>query len=112
MWFDHPIIYNSVLITCMLAIAIYWDKNYPLLKQPIQRAIADNFTHGAIGAISWSLVALNIMTLPITLQQISIEIILCGSIASFIDLDHFVAAGSFYLKVSKTSACKKSNFNR
>lgn len=60
------------------------------------RAVVDNFSHGMVGAMSWAMVVLVIP--PCSLRQLA-EVILCGLLASLLDVDHFIAARSFELKV-------------
>ncbi|XP_033624605.1 transmembrane protein 267-like [Asterias rubens] len=59
------------------------------------RAVVDNFSHGMVGAMSWAMVVLVIP--PCSLRQLA-EVILCGLLASLLDVDHFIAARSFELK--------------
>ena len=60
------------------------------------RAIFDNLTHGIVGGFSWILVLL-LSKKPLTPNIYSI--VYSVVISSFIDLDHFVAAKSWNLRV-------------
>ena len=74
------------------------------------RAVVDNFSHGMVGAMSWAMVVLVIP--PCSLRQLA-EVILCGLLASLLDVDHFIAARSFELKVKGLFFCQtavKSGF--
>lgn len=75
------------------------------------RALADSGTHGAVGAISWLIVLIGskawqeqevlLLLNPFasfTSNRLVCEVVACGMVALFIDIDHFIAAGSFDLK--------------
>jgi hypothetical protein len=72
------------------------------------RAVVDNLTHGAIGLLTWHIVTAHLADLSFT-ARLS-EVMLCGLLASAIDLDHFAAARSFRIQVQQTLA-KKLNTN-
>ncbi len=59
-------------------------------------AVVDNFSHGLVGVVSWAVVVVAIPSC--SLRQLA-EVILCGLLASLLDVDHFIAARSFELKV-------------
>jgi hypothetical protein len=61
------------------------------------RAVADNFTHGTIGLLTWHIVTAHLADISFT-SQLS-EVLLCGLLASAIDLDHFAVARSFRIQV-------------
>ncbi|CAH1801409.1 unnamed protein product [Owenia fusiformis] len=58
------------------------------------KALADSATHGAIGALSWAVC----VDLDFRNNYKVLECILAGFLSCAIDLDHFIAAGSFQLK--------------
>ena len=64
---------------------------------PYIGAVADNAAHGIIAFFSWCIVC------EIHTRKHLIDGILCGIIACAIDLDHFIAAKSFKLKVRDTN---------
>lgn len=61
------------------------------------RALSDNMVHGIIGLWSWAIV------IGLKKKSDFTEVILAGFLSSVIDMDHFILAGSFSLKVSKIS---------
>uniref|UniRef100_A0A2R5L8R3 Transmembrane protein 267 n=1 Tax=Ornithodoros turicata TaxID=34597 RepID=A0A2R5L8R3_9ACAR len=60
---------------------------------PAVRAVWDNSTHGLVGVICWMLTCGNFPCLAVWKESL-----LCGLIACSVDVDHFIAAGSFKLK--------------
>ena len=75
-------------------------------------ALADTSIHGAIGALSWSMV---VVVLQLTTQLsasrdsgnsqhlywiIIRDVVICGALSAGIDLDHVIAARSLSIKVS------------
>ncbi|KAK9884916.1 hypothetical protein WA026_009153 [Henosepilachna vigintioctopunctata] len=61
------------------------------------KAIVDNSTHFLIGGISWLIVCIN-TTFVLNHSGCLFQILLCGVIASIIDVDHFLSAKSLSLK--------------
>jgi hypothetical protein len=61
------------------------------------RAFVDNVTHGAIGLLSWHIVAAHLQDLSLSMRVC--QVVFCGLIASAVDLDHFAAARSFRIQV-------------
>jgi hypothetical protein len=70
-----------------------------ILLEDVQ-AVADNLTHGAIGLLTWHIVTSHLAKLSL-IVRIS-EVMLCGLLASAIDLDHFAAARSLRIQVQQT----------
>lgn len=62
------------------------------------RLIMDNGVHGAIAALSWLIV---VDYHSVSLNRTFYEVLLCGSLGSLIDLDHFIEARSFHFKVNR-----------
>ena len=58
-----------------------------------RRALIDNLAHGVIAVTSWFIVV------GVQTRKDIVEGIFCGIMASAIDIDHFIAAGSLNLKV-------------
>lgn len=61
------------------------------------RLVLDNGIHGLIAAFSWLIIT------DCQYELISrnlIEVLLCGCLGALIDLDHFIEARSFYIKVN------------
>jgi hypothetical protein len=74
------------------------------------RAVADNLTHGTIGLLTWHIVSTHLADLSFTARLC--EVLLCGLLASAIDLDHFAAARSFRIQVQQTHdlPCHKTEY--
>ena len=66
-------------------------------KNNVLRSITDNTAHGTVALVSWCAV---VGVDAIDNKKDVIETILCTVIACAIDLDHFISAKSFRLKVS------------
>ena len=62
------------------------------------QALADSATHGAVGMMSWAVVVMPGLS-PARWTQC----VLCGVLASVLDVDHFLQARSLQLKVSRPS---------
>jgi len=60
------------------------------------RALSDSAVHAAVASVAWLAVTADQLTL-FTLMQSG----LCGLLSSAVDLDHFIAAGSLSLGVSR-----------
>ncbi len=58
--------------------------------------LADNLTHGIVGLWSWAIAKYK---LGQSVKQYVMEVMVCGIAASAVDVDHFIAAQSFYMKV-------------
>lgn len=61
------------------------------------RAFVDNMTHGAIGLLSWHIVTGHLGELSLSMRVCAV--VLCGLMASAVDLDHFAAAKSLRIQV-------------
>ena len=82
--------YAVLGVTCFVAdllIFVYRDDVLP-------RVLIDNLSHGIIAAISWLVVS------GIERRRDVLEAVVCGLMASSLDVDHFVMAGSLSLSVS------------
>ena len=62
------------------------------------KAALDNVAHALVGGWSWANVIL-LMAEPFSALRV-LQVACCTCMASAIDLDHFIAAGSISLKVS------------
>ncbi|KAF2892997.1 hypothetical protein ILUMI_13173 [Ignelater luminosus] len=94
----HEIIFgiHIYLVTLLILVAIIGDYVVQYSKLHIYKAFFDNITHAIIGGLSWLIVCLYFKNrYPL---HTLFEIALCTITASFIDLDHFIAARSFNLK--------------
>lgn len=86
-----------VIITSLIGIASYVGDRLLQDKSEVIRALSDNFTHATVGGLTWSLIL--ILSKKSIFNNIS-SVVLCFLIASFVDVDHFLAAGSWKLHVS------------
>lgn len=84
----------SVIIA---AVALIGDKNSENQPNRLAAAFCDNLTHALIGAFTWIGMCVAKTSHPTLLYFI--EIAVCGMFSSLMDLDHFLAAKSFHLKV-------------
>ncbi|XP_030763914.1 transmembrane protein 267 [Sitophilus oryzae] len=100
MYFWKAIFGLNIYLTCTLSftavIGDYLTLNFS--DSPIVKAALDNGTHFIIGGFSWFIFYLNSDKIDCSLRQIVAEIFLCALMSSLIDLDHFIAAKSFFLK--------------
>lgn len=78
-------------------ISFLGDKGLQNGKTEIVRALSDNITHAAVGGISWTLVV--VLARKSIFENFS-RILACFLMASLIDVDHFIAAGSWDINVS------------
>ncbi|EEB13699.1 conserved hypothetical protein [Pediculus humanus corporis] len=90
---DKKKIFLSLSIAML---ALVGDKNSENQNNRLVAAICDNSTHGLIGAFTWIGMFISKTSNP-SIGFIA-EILLCGMFSSLMDLDHFVAAKSFYLR--------------
>ncbi|OXB76758.1 UNVERIFIED_CONTAM: hypothetical protein H355_007033 [Colinus virginianus] len=67
------------------------------------RAFSDNAVHGILGMWSWAIV------IGLRKKSDFTEVTLAGFLASVIDVDHFLLAGSLSLKVSEWIGCPESS---
>jgi len=73
------------------------------------RAVIDNGTHLLVGSLSW-LLTLKLHPSNTSVTQLLSETLGAGLVSSLIDLDHFMAAGSFNLKAA-TSLTQRPFFH-
>ncbi|XP_021937357.1 transmembrane protein 267 isoform X1 [Zootermopsis nevadensis] len=88
---------RTVATLCVGLVALLGDHVVAQNSLPrVVRAVADNFTHGAVGLLSWHIVTVHLADLSVTARLW--EVLLCGLLASAIDLDHFAAARSLRIE--------------
>jgi len=68
-------------------------------KWALVRALSDNATHGVVGGLSWWIVFGIQWPLGTAASRLN-QSLWCAFLASALDLDHFVAAGSINIHVS------------
>jgi hypothetical protein len=102
LWVTEALWTNKTVATVFVGlVALLGDYvvSQDILLKDVQ-AVADNLTHGAIGLLTWHIVTSHLAELSFT-ARVS-EVILCGLLASAIDLDHFAAARSLRIQVQQT----------
>ena len=65
-------------------------------SKSLSKAICDNVGHGLIAVSTW----LVVIDYKFSMWNVT-QLVLCGLAGSIIDIDHFIHARSFLLKVSK-----------
>lgn len=68
---------------------------HPVAKQHVLVAIGDSITHGIIAGLSWAIVCDFRFKRPEVVQCV-----VCVFLGMAVDIDHFIAAGSFSLKAA------------
>ena len=79
-------------------------------NENVTKAIFDNITHAAIGVITWINTHHYFSRASTFSARIFCHSILCGFIASAIDVDHFITARSLHLKVPFLASSPKVVF--
>lgn len=88
-----------ILLTFLLATVCIIGDNLPLITTgDLVNALVDNCTHSLVAVISWLIILNYDLKSPVIINSLC-ELLLCGFFASVIDVDHFIMAKSFYLKV-------------
>ncbi|XP_050304210.1 transmembrane protein 267 [Anthonomus grandis grandis] len=92
------IVVNGLLTVSVALVAILGDHLTNVAPVATIKALADNLTHLVIGALCWSIFCVySKHTINISQWNV-LEIISCAVLSSAIDVDHFVAAKSIFLK--------------
>lgn len=99
MYYKHLYSVLGFLTMLLSLVAVIGDYAVSQSNLHIYRALFDNTTHAVIGGISWLIVCVVFKSRNIF--QDLCEIAICMIVSSGIDLDHFLVAGSFHLKVKK-----------
>lgn len=98
MYLSHIIFSGLSFCTVLLGlVAVTGDILVRISNLDVYKAIFDNSTHSVIGGLTWFIVSLQIKNKHAVIRLS--EIFICALIASGIDLDHFIMAKSFHLKV-------------
>uniref|UniRef100_A0A1I8N9R9 Transmembrane protein 267 n=1 Tax=Musca domestica TaxID=7370 RepID=A0A1I8N9R9_MUSDO len=94
----HLMVYMRIIITTVVIITCLLGDNFVELTQhPLLKALADNATHAAIGALSG--IAFAVQFYERTTHFFGWFLIFtCFACSSLIDIDHFIAAGSWSLE--------------
>lgn len=86
---------NSALSSVIVVACVVGDKKVQSMSEPLTKALIDNSTHAIIGLLSAIIVLIDHW------DSIYLAVV-CMTVSSFIDLDHFLTAKSFKLSVKKT----------
>ncbi|KAH0946600.1 hypothetical protein HN011_010463 [Eciton burchellii] len=88
-------LWSRVILTCAIgACSILGDFDLKYGKNELERAVFDNVTHATIGGLTWMLIV--ILSRKSLMRNLD-SIFSCFLLASFIDLDHFIAARSWHI---------------
>ncbi|XP_018396387.1 PREDICTED: transmembrane protein C5orf28 isoform X1 [Cyphomyrmex costatus] len=91
------------LLTCAIGVcSIIGDVGLKWLrsdKNESARAAFDNATHATVGGLTWMLIV--VLSRKSIARNLN-SIFSCFLLASFVDLDHFIAARSWHIHVSET----------
>lgn len=91
----HAFVTGTIVLTCLggdKLVTLAWMQT----SDPC-RVVADSATHCIVALLSWTIV----VNIQVQKSTFLAEAVLCGFLASMIDLDHFWLAKSFRLKVCK-----------
>lgn len=98
MYLQYVLLNPLSFYTLLLGVtAIIGDSLVSHSNLDVYKAIFDNSTHSIIGGLTWFIITLQLKNKSASFRIF--EIFLCALIASVIDLDHFLMAKSFHLKV-------------
>lgn len=96
--------WSRALLTCAIgACSIIGDVGLKWLKydkNELARAALDNATHATVGGLTWMLIV--VLSRKSIARNLN-SIFSCFLLASFVDLDHFIAAHSWHIHVSTAS---------
>ncbi|XP_058788555.1 transmembrane protein 267 [Phymastichus coffea] len=82
-----------IFLTILIAfVSILGDMGLQNGKSEIVRAVCDNLTHASVGGLTWTLVLL--LSKKYVVNNMS-SVVICFFMSSFIDIDHFISAGSW-----------------
>ena len=81
-------------------INLFQFKSFPILNEILIRALLDNFVHGIIGLLSWSIISYPYLSLN--------ELIASYLFSSILDIDHFINARSF--KIAEAISLQRRPF--
>ncbi|XP_032680176.1 transmembrane protein 267 [Odontomachus brunneus] len=88
-------IWLRAVLTCAIgACSMLGDLGLKYGKSEAQRAVFDNATHAVIGGLTWTLII--VLSRKSFVRNLN-AIFSCFLLASFIDLDHFIAAHSWHI---------------
>ncbi|XP_029165329.1 transmembrane protein 267 [Nylanderia fulva] len=82
-------------LTCAIgACSVIGDFGLKYGKNESERALFDNLTHATVGGLTWTLIV--VLSRKFFIRNMG-SIFSCFLLASFIDLDHFIAARSWHI---------------
>lgn len=98
MFFENGEIFKRVVLSSLIGmISMIGDVGLKCGKTHLKCALFDNLTHACVGGLSWTLI-LNLSRK--TLSNYFPDVILCFTLSSLVDVDHFIMARSWRLDVS------------
>lgn len=101
LYYNTARMYKIILLTLLLLPLTYLGDTVLFKCQIlIVKAVVDNITHGLIGLITWYIVYLRSSKSCCIFGHSSYEMLLSYFMASAIDVDHFLMAGSINLNVN------------
>lgn len=101
MFYKISFFVHFVLIFFIITTSLVGDYLVEQSNIHLHKALFDNATHAAIAGISWLIVCFRFKYDDVL--NILGEVLACASLASVIDVDHFVVAKSLQLKVNPIS---------
>ena len=87
-----------LLSVLLVSVAVLGDHLLKIVTKNVHKAVVDSSTHGLIGFISW-LIVVTALKRKVSISKRLLEAGFCGSVASIIDVDHFIYARSYKLEV-------------
>ncbi|XP_070164373.1 transmembrane protein 267 isoform X1 [Polyergus mexicanus] len=85
---------RALLTSAIGGCSILGDYGLRYGKNESERAVFDNMTHATVGGLTWTLIV--VLSHKPLVRSLS-SIFSCFLLASFIDLDHFIAAHSWHI---------------
>lgn len=89
-----------LLTTLLACICFTGDHVLQMSNTILSKAVVDSSTHCLVAILSWLIVLLKCHKRSTMLINSIFELLLCGFLATSIDVDHFIQARSLKLKVS------------
>jgi hypothetical protein len=110
----YSVYYIILCITLIFACTIFADWSYNNITSHIIKCVIDNFAHALIASLIWTVGCPPLCSFSCEPRRVDIrlvyrfldcrrqpmhirEIVIAFIIGSFVDLDHFISAKSFYL---------------
>lgn len=88
-----------LLTTLLACVCFAGDHILQISNTNLSKAVVDSSTHCLVAILSWLIVLLKCHKRSTMLINSIFELLLCGFLATSIDVDHFIQARSLKLKV-------------